>query len=129
MTMTILETRKKLDEINAKYDSKIADLKIKMSEIEAQRVKELGELPGLYDAQCSEIIDQFENGTYNKISGVAVRATKNVVITDESRIPAAYMKYVVDDKKIKSDMKESDYTKKIPGVKVVNKYSVAVTLK
>lgn len=127
--MNILETRKKIEEINAKYDSQVADLKIKISEIEAQRNKELGDLPGQYDALCSEIIEQFENGTYNKISGVTVKTLKSVVITDENKVPVAYMKYVVDDKKIKADMKESGYTKKIPGVKVVDKYSVAVTLK
>lgn len=127
--MNILETRKKIEEINAKYDSQVAELKIKISEIESQRNKELGDLPGQYDAQCSEIIEQFENGTYNKISGVTVKTLKNVVITDENKVPATYMKYVVDDKKIKADLKESDYTKKIPGVKVTNKYSVAVTLK
>ena len=125
----ILQTRKKIEEINAKYDSKIAELKIQMSEIEAQRTEELGDLLGQYDAQCSEIIEQYEKGTYNKISGVSIRTLKNVVITDESKIPAAYMKYVVDDKKIKADLKESDYSKKIPGVKVTDKYSIAITLK
>ena len=127
--MNILETRKKIEEINAKYDSQVAELKIKMSEIEAQRTTELGDLPGQYDAACSEIIEQFENGTYNKISGVTVKTLKNVVITDEDKVPASYMKYIVDDKKIKADLKESAYTMNIPGVKVTNKYSVAVTLK
>lgn len=127
--MNILETRKKIEEINAKYDSQVADLKIKISEIETQRNAELGDLPGQYDAQCSEIIEQFENGSYNKISGVTVKTLKNVTIVDENKIPATYMKYVVDDKKIKADLKESGYTVKIPGVKVTNKYSVAVTLK
>lgn len=127
--MTILETRKKINEINAKYDSKIADLKIQMAKLETQRKNELGDLPAQYDAQCSEIIEQYENGIYSKQPGVVVRTTKGVVITDETKVPAAYMKYLVDDKKIKSDMNESDYTMKISGVKVVNKYSVVVTLK
>lgn len=127
--MTILETRKKINEINAKYDSKIADLKIQMAKLETQRRNELGDLPAQYDAQCSEIIEKYENGIYSKQPGVVVRTTKSVVITDETKVPAAYMKYVVDDKKIKSDMNESDYTMKISGVKVVNKYSVVVTLK
>ena len=127
--MTILETRKKINEINAKYDSKVADLKIQMAKLETQRKKDLGDLPAQYDAQCSEIIEQYENGIYSKQPGVSIRTTKGVVITDESKVPAAYMKYVVDDKKIKSDMNESDYTMKISGVKVVNKYSVVVTLK
>lgn len=127
--MTILETRKKINEINAKYDSKIADLKIQMAKLETQRKNELGDLPAQYDAQCSEIIEQYENGIYSKQPGVVVRTTKSVVVTDETKVPAAYMKYVVDDKKIKSDMNESDYTMKISGVKVVNKYSVVVTLK
>lgn len=127
--MTILETRKKINEINAKYDSKIADLKIQMAKLETQRKNELGDLPAQYDAQCSEIIEQYENGIYSKQPGVVIRTTKGVVITDETKVPAAYMKYVVDDKKIKSDMNESDYTMKISGVKVVNKYSVVVTLK
>lgn len=127
--MTILETRKKINEINAKYDSKVADLKIQMAKLETQRRNELGDLPAQYDAQCSEIIEQYENGIYSKQPGVVVRTTKNVVVTDETKVPAAYMKYVVDDKKIKSDMNESDYTMKISGVKVVNKYSVVVTLK
>ena len=127
--MTILETRKQINEINAKYDSKIADLKIQMAKLETQRKKDLGDLPAQYDAQCSEIIEQYENGIYSKQPGVSIRTTKNVVVTDESKVPAAYMKYVVDDKKIKSDMNESDYTMKISGVKVVNKYSVVVTLK
>lgn len=127
--MTILETRKKINEINAKYDSKIADLKIQMAKLETQRKKDLGDLPAQYDAQCSEIIEQYENGIYSKQPGVVIRTTKGVVITDETKVPAAYMKYVVDDKKIKSDMNESDYTMKISGVKVVNKYSVVVTLK
>lgn len=127
--MTILETRKKINEINAKYDSKIADLKIQMAKLETQRRNELGDLPAQYDAQCSEIIEQYENGIYSKQPGVVVRTTKSVVVTDETKVPAAYMKYVVDDKKIKSDMNESDYTMKISGVKVVNKYSVVVTLK
>lgn len=127
--MTILETRKKINEINAKYDSKVADLKIQMAKLETQRKNELGDLPAQYDAQCSEIIEQYENGIYSKQPGVVVRTTKSVVVTDETKVPAAYMKYVVDDKKIKSDMNESDYTMKISGVKVVNKYSVVVTLK
>lgn len=127
--MTILETRKKINEINAKYDSKLADLKIQMAKLETQRRNELGDLPAQYDAQCSEIIEQYENGIYSKQPGVVIRTTKGVVITDETKVPAAYMKYVVDDKKIKSDMNESDYTMKISGVKVVNKYSVVVTLK
>lgn len=127
--MTILETRKKINEINAKYDSKVADLKIQMAKLETQRKNELGDLPAQYDAQCSEIIEKYENGIYSKQPGVVVRTTKSVVITDETKVPAAYMKYVVDDKKIKSDMNESDYTMKISGVKVVNKYSVVVTLK
>lgn len=127
--MTILETRKKINEINAKYDSKIADLKIQMAKLETQRRNELGDLPAQYDAQCSEIIEKYENGIYSKQPGVSIRTTKSVVITDETKVPAAYMKYVVDDKKIKSDMNESDYTMKISGVKVVNKYSVVVTLK
>ena len=127
--MNILETRKKIEEINAKYDSQVADLKIKISEIEAQRIADLGDLPGQYDAACSEIIEQFESGVYNKISGVTVKTLKNVVITDERKVPVSYMKYVVDDKKIKADLKESGYTMNIPGVKVTNKYSVAVTLK
>lgn len=127
--MTILETRKKINEINAKYDSKVADLKIQMAKLETQRRNELGDLPAQYDAQCSEIIEQYENGIYSKQPGVVVRTTKSVVVTDETKVPAAYMKYVVDDKKIKSDMNESDYTMKISGVKVVNKYSVVVTLK
>lgn len=127
--MNILETRKKIEEINAKYDSQIAELKIKIAEIENARTAELADLPGQYDAQCSEIIEHFENGTYNKISGVTVKTLKNITITDEDKIPASYMKYVVDDKKIKADLKESGYTINIPGVKVTNKYSVAVTLK
>ena len=127
--MSILQTRNKLNEINAKYDSKIAELNIQIAELESQRCKELGDLPAQYDAECSDIIEQFEKGTYKKIQGVTVRTTKSVVITDETKVPAAYMKYVVNDKKIKLDMKDSDYTKKIPGTKVVNKYSVAVTLK
>lgn len=127
--MNILETRKKIEEINAKYDSKVGELKIKIAAIEAQRDKELGDLPGQYDALCTDIIEQFENGTYNKISGVTVKTLKNVTIIDENKVPAAYMKYVVDDKKIKSDLKESGYTIKIPGVKVTDKYSVAVSLK
>lgn len=127
--MTILETRKKINEINAKYDSKVADLKIQTAKLETQRKNELGDLPAQYDAQCSEIIEKYENGIYSKQPGVVVRTTKSVVITDETKVPAAYMKYVVDDKKIKSDMNESDYTMKISGVKVVNKYSVVVTLK
>lgn len=127
--MNILETRKKIEQINSKYDSQVAELKIKISEIEAQRNKELGDLPGEYDALCSQIIEQFENGSYNKISGVTVKTLKNVVIVDERKVPVNYMKYVVDDKKIKADLKESGYTMNIPGVKVTNKYSVAVTLK
>lgn len=127
--MNILETRKKIEEINSKYNSQIADLKIKIAELESQRILELGDLTGQYDAQCSEIIEQFENGTYNKISGVTVKTLKNVIIIDETKVPMEYKKIVVDDKKIKADLKESAYTKVIPGVVVNNKYSVAVTLK
>lgn len=127
--MNILETRKKIEEINSKYDSQIADLKIKIAELESQRILELGDLTGKYDAQCSEIIEQFENGTYNKISGVTVKTLKNVTIIDETKVPIEYKKIIVDDKKIKADLKESGYTKVIPGVLVNNKYSVAVTLK
>lgn len=89
--MNILETRKKIEEINAKYDSQVAELKIKISEIEARRAKELGDLPGQYDAQCTEIIEQFESGTYNKISGVTVKTLKNVTIIDENKVPVTYM--------------------------------------
>lgn len=127
--MKILELRKKIEDINAVYDSEIAELKLQIAELENKRQQELGDLPAQYDAECSNIIEQFENGTLNKISGVSVRTTKSVSITDESVIPEMYKKVVVDDKKIKADLKESGYTKDIPGVKVSEKYSVAVTLK
>lgn len=127
--MNILELRKQINDINNKYDSKISELKLKIAEIENERNEKLEKLTGQYDAECSNIIQQFENGTYNKMSGVSIRTTKSVSIIDESLIPEMYKKVVVDDKKIKNDLKESGYTKDIPGVKVLDNHSVVVTIK
>lgn len=127
--MNILEIRSEIDRINNKYDEMVNELKVAISNIEADRKKELGDLPGQYDAACSQIIDDYEAGTYDRINGVSVRKLKNVVIEDESLIGDEYKKVVIDEKKIKADMKESGYTMKIDGVKVVEKYSVAVSLK
>lgn len=127
--MNILEIRSNIEKINNKYDEMVNELKLAINDIEEQRKTELGNLPGEYDAACSQIIDDYEHGCYNKITGVSIRTLKNVVIEDESLIGDEYKKTVIDDKKIKADMKESDYTMTIPGVKVVEKHSVAVSLK
>lgn len=127
--MNILEIRSEIEKINNRYDEMVNELKLAISDIEEQRKKELGDLPGMYDAECSRIIEDYEAGCYNKITGVSIRTLKNVVIEDESLIGDEYKKTVIDDKKIKADMKESGYTMTIPGVKVVEKHSVAVSLK
>lgn len=127
--MNILELRSNIDKINNKYDELVGELKLKISEIEEQRKQELGNLPGEYDAECSRIIENYEAGTYEKMKGVTIRTLKSVIIEDEDLVEDCYKKVVVDDKKIKNDMKESDYTMTIPGVKVVEKHSVAVSLK
>lgn len=127
--MNLLEIRKKINDINSKYDEQVSELKLKIAEIENQRTEELGDLPAQYDATCSEIIDQYEAGTYVKQSGVSIRELTSVSIVDEKAVPENYLKQVVDDKKVKQDLKESGYTITIPGVVVSKKYSVAVTLK
>ena len=126
--MNILEIRKQMNSINNKYDELVSELKVRISELENQRANELGDLPAQYDACVSMIIEQVENGTYTKQSGVSVKTLKNVVITDTKAVPEEYMQYIVNDKKIKADLKESDYTLEIPGVEVKNKYSVAVSI-
>lgn len=122
----ILEVRKQLDEINFKYDLQVKELKLKIAEIEAQRQEELGDLQSVYDALKQEIIDSNIVGTYVKIPGVTIRKNKSVIITDESLIPEMYHKTIIDDKKIKADLKESDYTLEIPGVVVEEKYTIAI---
>lgn len=127
--MNILEIRSEIDRINNKYDELVGELKLQISNIESERKVELGDLPSQYDAACSQIIDDYEAGIYDRPNGVRVRKLKNVIIEDESLISDEYKKVVIDEKKIKADMKESGYTMKIDGVKVVEKYCVAVSLK
>ena len=122
----ILDVRKQMDEINSKYDLKVKELKLEIAKIEAQREEELGDLPTQYDIMKQEIIDGNINGTYSKIPGVTIRKTKSVIIEDESLIPQMYYKTIIDDKKIKADLKESAYTLEIPGVKVEDKYTIAI---
>lgn len=122
----ILEIRKQIDEINSKYDLKVKELKLEIAKIEAEREEELGELPIQYDTLKQEIIDSNIKGTYNKIPGVTIRKTKSVSIENESLIPQMYYKTVIDDKKIKADLKESGYTIEIPGVIVEDKYTIAI---
>ena len=127
--MNILEIRSEIDRINNKYDELVGELKLQISNIESERKVELGDLPSQYDVACSQIIDDYEAGIYDRPNGVRVRKLKNVIIEDESLISDEYKKVVIDEKKIKADMKESGYTMKIDGVKVVEKYCVAVSLK
>lgn len=122
----ILEIRKQMDEINSKYDLKVKELKLEIAKIEAEREEELGELPIQYDTLKQEIIDSNIKGTYNKIPGITIRKTKSVSIENESLIPQMYYKTVIDDKKIKADLKESGYTIEIPGVIVEDKYTIAI---
>ena len=116
----ILKLRREIESINNKYADEIAEYKIKIAELESQKQ---------YDAACSMLIDEYESGEYVKEPGVTIKTLKTITITDESKVPDKYLKTVVDDKKIKADIKESAYTKNIPGVNVGVKYSVAVSLK
>lgn len=126
--MNILDLRQEIDNINNEYDAKIAELKIQISKIEDERLQALKNLPEEYENAKEQIIEDYKQGL-KPIKGVTVKSLKSVVIIDETKIPANYMKYIVDDKKIKADLKESDYSKKIPGVEVNTKYSVAVSVK
>lgn len=126
--MNILELRQEIDNINNEYDAKIAELKIQISKIEDERLQALKNLPEEYENAKEQIIEDYKQGL-KPIKGITVKSLKSIIITDETKIPANYMKYIVDDKKIKADLKESDYTKQIPGVEVNTKYSVAVSVK
>ena len=125
--MNILELRKTIDDINNKYDSQIAELKLQISKIEDEKLQELAELPEKYELAKNQIIEDYQRGL-KPLKGVTVKTLKNVSIVDESKIPNEYKKLIVDDKKVKADLKESGYTKEIPGVEVSNKYSVAVSI-
>lgn len=126
--MNILDLRQEIDNINNEYDAKIAELKIQISKIEDERLHALKNLPEEYENAKEQIIEEYKQGL-KPIKGVTVKSLKTVVITDETKIPVNYMKYIVDDKKIKADLKESGYTINIPGVEVNTKYSVAVSVK
>ena len=126
--MNIVEIRTQIEEINSKYDDEILKLKMKIGELECKKLEELGELNEKYDKCVNDIIDQVKSDTYVKQPGVTVKKLKNIVINSDN-VPNKYKMLVVNDKKIKADLKESDYTIKIPGVEVSTKYSVAVSLK
>ena len=126
--MNILELRREIDNINNKYDAKIAELKIQISQIENERLQELAGLPDEYENAKEQIIEDYKQGL-KPVKGVTVKSLKSVLIVDESKIPDNYKKYIVDDKKIKADLKESAYTKEIPGVEVNTKYSIAISVK
>ena len=126
--MNIIEVRTQIEEINSKYDDEILKLKMKIGELECKKLEELGELNEKYDRCVNDIIDQVKSDTYVKQPGVTIKKLKNIII-DNDKVPDKYKVLVVNDKKIKADLKESDYTIKIPGVVVNTKYSVAVSLK
>ena len=124
----IIKVRTQIEEINSKYDGEILKLKMKIGELECKKLEELGELNEKYDRCVNDIIDQVKADTYIKQPGVTVKKLKNLMI-DADKVPDEYKVLVVNDKKIKEILKESDYTIKIPGVEVLTKYSVAVSLK
>ena len=124
----IIKVRTQIEEINGKYDGEILKLKMKIGELECKKLEELGELNEKYDRCVNDIIDQVKADTYVKQPGVTVKKLKNLMI-DADKVPDEYKVLVVNDKKIKEILKESDYTIKIPGVEVLTKYSVAVSLK
>lgn len=126
--MNIVEIRTQIEEINSKYDVEISKLKLKITELESKKLEELGELNEKYDKCVNDIIEQVKADTYVKQPGVTVKKLKSININSDN-VPDKYKVLVVNDKKIKADLKESDYTLKIPGVEVFTKYSVAISLK
>lgn len=125
---TIIDVRRELDQINAKYDDLIAPLKAKILEFEQLRINETSELKAEYEAMTNQIIDDHRNGVNVKIAGVQIRQLNDFEIVDTSLIPQEYMKLEINKSKIKDKLKETDYTEKIPGVSTFIKYSVAIKL-
>jgi hypothetical protein len=125
--MLMVELKKHIEDISEQYDSQIRELKDKIKGLEDLKAYSIAELQGEYDSRCSEIIEHYENGDNIELEqGVSVRKLKSVIINEDEVKDKKYFKTVVDDKKIKEDLKESGYTITIPGVEVKTKYSIVV---
>ena len=124
----IIAVRSKIEEINAAYEEKVKPLKLALRELEQHKLDELVDLNHNYDVLCEQVVDDFKNGTLEKISGVSVRTLNDFEIIDPNEVPLEYYEWVLSKSKIKEQLKESDFTEEIPGVKTFKKYSVAVKL-
>lgn len=128
MPNNIVEVRRQLESIEAKYEEKMRPIKAELLALQQQLADETNELRGEYEHLVDVVIDSYTKGTYEKIAGVQVRELKDFEVFDSALIPNEFMKMEVSKSKIKEKLKETDYSEKIPGVNVYTKYSVAIKL-
>lgn len=127
--MSIVEIRRQINEIEQRYAELVAPIKEQLKQLEIEKSNELFSLQQDYNAMVLDIVERVENKTYEKIEGVSIRKLHDVVVENAKLLPNHYFKVEVDIAKIKAKMKETDYSEEIDGVKVITKYSVAVTAK
>lgn len=117
----LIELQNQIQTVKDKYaeDKKAAHWIHK--DIVSQEKEELEPL----ESRMDQLKDRFMDSHEATDDQVFYRSSKSLEV-DADQLPEQYIKHVPDMEKLKEEMYKSEWTKPIPGVKVVEKRSVVV---